>query len=469
MSRNDGSVRFKVGVALMALYWVCTPAQADSTGLTGHSGKDPGSDCAVCHGNAAGDARIVLDGPTTVTVDANEVYTLILSGPPGAIAGVNVASSAGDLQSVDDNTRVIDAELINRPGLKTDEKGSLRFEFRWDVPTTPGTYSLYAAGIVGNADEKPTADNTLHTRLNVTVEAAHPGTPPIVYIDLPAAALVGEAVFINASRSRDLDGRIVSYEWDFGDGEQTLVNRPIVRHTYVAPGVYTPQLLVTDDDGMTALAAAWIEIRERNLDARGKGPQAVPGGPYLVALGDTVQFDGSQSRAGRKHGRIVSFEWDFGDGFHSSGMAPTHVYAGPGSYLARLTVLDDRGLPGSAIASVRVQDGEWPRLAKFRVPQKVTLKENQSQSYRFPMVADVVGLYQGATRCGIAYLQRNGAPYQNQSVCFAGSEKRRIWFEHVFTVDDAPSVEWSVHLVLDGGEESRFETRVTKVVATSKE
>lgn len=59
-------------------------------------------------------------------------------------------------------------------------------------------------------------------------------------------------VRFDASSSTDPDGNIVSYDWDFGDGN-TGSGR-IVTHTYETPGAYTPSLTVTDDRGATHTA-----------------------------------------------------------------------------------------------------------------------------------------------------------------------------------------------------------------------
>ncbi len=59
-------------------------------------------------------------------------------------------------------------------------------------------------------------------------------------------------VRFDASASNDPDGRIVSYAWDFGDGNAG--SGRIVTHTYRDPGAYTPSLTVTDDRGATHTA-----------------------------------------------------------------------------------------------------------------------------------------------------------------------------------------------------------------------
>jgi PKD repeat protein len=50
--------------------------------------------------------------------------------------------------------------------------------------------------------------------------------------------------------------RIVSYHWDFGDGESQTTETTTVSHVYDAPGAYKVQLTVTDALGMTSQPSA---------------------------------------------------------------------------------------------------------------------------------------------------------------------------------------------------------------------
>jgi len=62
--------------------------------------------------------------------------------------------------------------------------------------------------------------------------------------------LVNEPILFNASRSYDPDGNIVKYIWDFGDGNTTEVDTPIIYHTYHKTYSLTKiTLVVVDNDG----------------------------------------------------------------------------------------------------------------------------------------------------------------------------------------------------------------------------
>lgn len=65
----------------------------------------------------------------------------------------------------------------------------------------------------------------------------------------------------NASDSYDPDGTIVSYTWDFGDGNMTTTTDPIVIHVYAEVGNHTVILNVTDIQGLWNTATANITVR----------------------------------------------------------------------------------------------------------------------------------------------------------------------------------------------------------------
>lgn len=64
----------------------------------------------------------------------------------------------------------------------------------------------------------------------------------------PTEALPGDPVLFDANQSRDPDGRIASYQWDFGDGSGAQgPDKARVVHRYLEPGAYEVVLTVLDD------------------------------------------------------------------------------------------------------------------------------------------------------------------------------------------------------------------------------
>jgi len=83
---------------------------------------------------------------------------------------------------------------------------------------------------------------------------------PVAVKDHVPKAMVGTPVFFDGSGSYDLDGWIVNYEWDFGDGNITSGFYPTITHVYTAPAIYSVALTVTDNDGKTGTVRQPIEI-----------------------------------------------------------------------------------------------------------------------------------------------------------------------------------------------------------------
>ena len=65
-------------------------------------------------------------------------------------------------------------------------------------------------------------------------------------------AAIEETVTFDASASRDPDGDIVNYIWDFGDGEISETTDPSATYAYSVPGTFIISLTAVDDGGETA-------------------------------------------------------------------------------------------------------------------------------------------------------------------------------------------------------------------------
>jgi 6-phosphogluconolactonase (cycloisomerase 2 family) len=78
--------------------------------------------------------------------------------------------------------------------------------------------------------------------------AIRPNQGPIAAL-AHGRGVVGEAIAFDASESFDPDGRIIRYDWDFGDGNTAPNGGPNLTHAYVQPGQYRATVTVTDNEG----------------------------------------------------------------------------------------------------------------------------------------------------------------------------------------------------------------------------
>lgn len=85
------------------------------------------------------------------------------------------------------------------------------------------------------------------------------GLPEASFTHDPEAPSIGDEVTFTDT-SVDSDGEIVSWAWDFGDGNRSELQSPI--HTYTASGSYTVTLTVTDNDGGEDTATLNLAVSE---------------------------------------------------------------------------------------------------------------------------------------------------------------------------------------------------------------
>jgi nitrous oxidase accessory protein len=81
---------------------------------------------------------------------------------------------------------------------------------------------------------------------------------PFALFQAPTSVNVSEPINFDGSASFDLDGDIIQYSWDFGDG--TTGSEATFTHIYVADGNYTATLTVTDNSGNKGSSHSRIRV-----------------------------------------------------------------------------------------------------------------------------------------------------------------------------------------------------------------
>jgi len=165
-----------------------------------------------------------------------------------------------------------------------------------------------------------------------TIFVGYKNINPIAWINVNESGQVNQPISFDGSGSYDPDGTIVSYEWDFGDGNTDTGVNP--QHVYNTGGMYTVNLTVIDDDGLSNKTSINIFINNPPTADFSYSPQQ----PNVY---DEVSFI---SQSTDNDGFIVARFWDFGDGTSGLGEIVTHKYCMPGEYIVTLTVTDNEGL-----------------------------------------------------------------------------------------------------------------------------
>ena len=79
--------------------------------------------------------------------------------------------------------------------------------------------------------------------------------PPVAQFSMEIS---GTAVIFDGRASYDVDGTVVSYDWDFGDG--TFGSGPVVNHSYPLGVLFFVILTVTDNGGLTSSTTGIVGI-----------------------------------------------------------------------------------------------------------------------------------------------------------------------------------------------------------------
>ncbi|WP_317042799.1 PKD domain-containing protein [Catalinimonas alkaloidigena] len=162
----------------------------------------------------------------------------------------------------------------------------------------------------------------------------------------PPTALCSQepAQFTDASTWKD--GTIRRWRWDFGNGQYSEEQHPVV--TYADPGTYQVTLLASDSSGCGNPVTKTVVVQP--------GPD-VAFAFSRVCFGDSVAF---QDLTSFPNGTaFASRSWNFGDtasgtANYSSLPAPTHYYADTGTYTVTLVVSTANGCENILQKQVRI-------------------------------------------------------------------------------------------------------------------
>lgn len=153
-----------------------------------------------------------------------------------------------------------------------------------------------------------------------------PNQAPLPELVCPASGGFNETLAFDASGSSDVDGSVVDYRFDFGDGTVVEGGDAAAMHGFTEPGTQTVTLTVTDDAGEEASTSCDVDISpeltsvtiERYLgigDARSSSPESFTVTDLPPAVSDvTIRWTGAACRWGSSGSGYTQVEFDGTDG-----------------------------------------------------------------------------------------------------------------------------------------------------------
>jgi PKD repeat protein len=172
----------------------------------------------------------------------------------------------------------------------------------------------------------------------------------------PSQGSINTEITFDGRSSHDPDGKIKTYQWEFGDGAQA--SGGLVVHKFQSAGTFSTKLTVTDNKGIANSLSKDILIDNNRPPVAHYNFT-----PQKGTVNTTFEFDGTSSTDG--DGRIIRYIWDFKDGTQKQGDKVKHKFTESGSFNVKLTVFDNHEAQGFIEKDLRVAG--LPPIAKFSV------------------------------------------------------------------------------------------------------
>jgi PKD repeat protein len=322
-----GHSRYRAAIGLVAgalLFGACTVKKQEAPGLTGPSELGTSINISVTPDVLSQDGA----SQSLVTVTARDH-----NGQPLRSLPVRAEITV--------NGVITDFGTLSARNVVTDANG--RATFTYTAPAAPavsvdnGTIVQIQVIPSGNDFGNATA-RFASIRLVPPGVIGAPNDLKASFTSTPNAPTEDTTVLFDATSSvaGNPNTTIVSFEWDFGDGDRASGRQ--VTHQF-EPGSHTVRLTIRDATNRSGTSSSVVTVT----------PTADPTPTFVFSpnparLNEPIHFDASTSLAATGH-RIVSYTWNFGDGSVRTTTDPRidYVYTIPRTYVVQLTVTDDTG------------------------------------------------------------------------------------------------------------------------------
>lgn len=186
-----------------------------------------------------------------------------------------------------------------------------------------------------------TNDKSCSDTISKTVTVFPKPTPAFTINDANQCVEGNKFVLTNTST---LATGVMSYKWNFGDGNTSGNANPIPIHSYTSAGNYTIKLVVVTDKGCSDSTSQTVTVNPKPTAAFeiNNLAQCVNGNNFSFTNKSTIASG------------TMNYLWSFGDGAGSSVKDPSHVYANAGTYSVQLIVTSGEGCKDTLVQSIQV-------------------------------------------------------------------------------------------------------------------
>jgi gliding motility-associated-like protein len=276
------------------------------------------------------------------------LYTVTLNASSGTCPGSTTMQIYVRPQPVinftaSDSTFCDPSTVVFTPA-STPAVGSVLFDYDFPLNDTGSTlpythnYSYGAFDVLMILTDIYGCKDTLLKQNYITIIAPQASFSPFS----PDSGCVPLTINFDGISSTSPADPIVTYLWDFGDGDTAITTSSMVSHTYTTTGIWDVTLTVVTASGCTAT------VMRPQWERAGLTPTAnFSYVPAVICYGDTVQFTDLSTIPLPE--TITGWLWDFGDGGSSLEQNPEYKYDQDSGLFTVTLIVYDNGCPDTII------------------------------------------------------------------------------------------------------------------------
>jgi len=340
--------------------------EGEAVTLDASDSSDPDNDIQAYNWDL-GDGSTAEGQVVEHAYDSSDSYTVSLTiedsvgNQDSTSSTVSVSAAPTPRFSYEPSSPTVGQRISFDARASTDPNGDI-VSYTWDLgdgTISNGSIADHIYTEFGDFDVTLEVEDSVGNTRIITETISVSAPPEAEFVYEPATPMVDSEVTFNASASTDPDDAIISYEWDFGDGESG--NGEVVSKSYNSVGQYEVNLVVRDATGNTSSNSVTVEVNA-------KPNPSFTVEPSQPLSSQTVTFDASESMD--VDDEIEDYQWTFSDGTTRSGESIQRVFNDTGEYGVELTVVDEAGNSSSVRETLTVY-GE-PKSEILHQPEKPT-------------------------------------------------------------------------------------------------